>query len=120
MDDEVTVARIYIHEADHGKRKSLLQELLNILHDQQRMQGVVVFRAIAGFGDGGEVHAADILRLNVDLPLVIEFFDRPEVVRATLALLDPLVPAGQILHWAATRHGGPPSPPPPKRGGDDD
>jgi PII-like signaling protein len=108
MDDEVTIARVYIHEDDHGKRKSLMQEVLNILHDQQRMQGVVVFRAIAGFGDSGEVHAADILRLNVDLPLVIEFFDRPEVVHAALALLDPLVPAGHILHWNATRHGGAP------------
>ncbi|MGH7044622.1 MAG: DUF190 domain-containing protein [Acetobacteraceae bacterium] len=107
MDDEVLIARIYIHEADHGRRKSLMQEVLNVLHDQQRMQGVVVFRGIAGFGDSGEVHASDILRLNVDLPLVIEFFDRPDVVRATLPLLDPLVPAGRILHWAATRLGGP-------------
>ena len=115
MDDEVLIARIYIHEAEHGKRKSLMQEVLNILHDQQRMQGVVVFRAIAGFGESGEVHAADILRLNVDLPLVIEFFDRPEVVRAALALLDPLVPAGRILHWPATRHGGAPIRRPSKR-----
>ncbi len=119
MDDDVTIARIYIHEADHGRRKSLLAEVLHLLHDQQRMQGVVVFRAIAGFGDSGEVHAADILRLTVDLPLVIEFFDRPEAVRAALALLDPLVPTGQILHWAATRHGGLPSPAPAQRGGED-
>jgi PII-like signaling protein len=108
MDDEVTIARIYIHEADHGRRKSLLQEVMNLLHDQQRMAGVVVFRAIAGLGDSGEVRAADILRLNVDLPLVIEFFDRPEIVRAAIALLDPLIPAGHIMHWNATRHGGPP------------
>ena len=119
MDDEVLIARVYIHEADHGRRKSLMQEVLNILHDQQRMQGVVVFRAIAGFGDSGAVHAADILRLNVDLPLVIEFFDRPEVVRAALALLDPLVPAGHILHWRVTRHGGPPARPIGTRGGGD-
>jgi hypothetical protein len=109
MDDEVLVSRLYIHEADQGKRKSLLQEVLNILHDQQRMQGVVVFRAIAGFGDSGEVHASDILRLNVDLPLVIEFFDQPAVVKATLELLKTLVPAGHILCWTATRHGGPPN-----------
>lgn len=115
MDDEVMVSRVYISEADHGRRKSLMQEVLNILHDQQHLQGVVVFRAIAGFGDGGEVHAADILRLNVDLPLVIEFFDQPAVVKAALALLTPLVPAGHILCWTATRHGGPPSRAPGKR-----
>jgi PII-like signaling protein len=98
---EVTVVRIYLREADHGKHKTLMQEVFNILHDQQRVQSLVVFRGIAGFGDSGEVHASDILRLNVDLPLVIEFFDTPQVVDAALALLDGLVPAGQILSWPA-------------------
>ena len=115
MDDEVTVARIYIHEADQGKRKSLMQEILNILHDQQRMQGVVVFRGIAGSGDSGEIRASDILRLNVDLPVVIEFFDRAEIVQAALGLLDSLVPPGQVIFWPATRRGGPPQRPPGKR-----
>lgn len=101
MDDEVTVVRIYLREADQGKRRTLMQELLNILHDQQRVQGVVVFRGIAGFGDSGEIHASDMLRLNVDLPLVVEFFDTPKVVDAALALLDGLVPAGHILTWRA-------------------
>ncbi len=108
MDDEVRMARVYISEADHGQRTSLMREVLNVLHDQQRVKGVVVFRGIAGFGDGGEVHASDILRLNVDLPLVIEFFDTPAVVFAALGLLEKLVPAGHMLHWSATRHGGPP------------
>ncbi|MDA8050068.1 MAG: DUF190 domain-containing protein [Rhodospirillales bacterium] len=103
MDDEVLIARVYIHDADHGRRKSLMPVVLNILHDQRRLEGVAVFRAIAGLGESSEVRAADILRRNVDLPPVIEFFDRPEVVRAALALLDPLLPAGRILSWPATR-----------------
>ena len=97
MDDEVTLVRIYLREADQGKRKTLMQEVFNILHDQQRVQSLVVFRGIAGFGDSGEVHASDLLRLNVDLPLVIEFFDTPKVVNAALALLDGLVPTERIL-----------------------
>ena len=101
MDNEVTVARIYLREADHGKRGTLMQEVLNILHDQQRVQSLVVFRGIAGYGDSGEIRASDMLRINVDLPLVIEFFDTPKVVDAALALLDELVPAEQILIWRA-------------------
>lgn len=101
MDNEVTFVRIYLREADHGKRKTLMQEVLNILHDQQRVQSLVVFRGIAGFGDGGEVHASDLLRINVDLPLVIEFFDAPNVVDAALQLLKGLVPDGHILTWSA-------------------
>jgi uncharacterized protein len=106
VDDEVMVVRIYLRETEHGKHKTLLEEVLNILHDQQRVRGVTVFRGIAGFGESGEVHAADMLRLNVDLPLVIEFFDTPSVAQAALALLDGLVPVGHILCWRAVQHQG--------------
>jgi uncharacterized protein len=105
MDHEVMVVRIYLREAEHGRRKNLMQEVLNILHDQQRVQGVVVFRGIAGLGEGGEVHAADLLRLNADLPLVIEFHDKPSVAAAALRLLDGLVPSGHILTWRAASPG---------------
>ena len=104
MDNEVLIVRIYLRETEHGRRKTLMQEVLNILHDQQRVQGVIVFRGIAGFGESGEVHAADLLRLNVDLPLVVEFFDKPNVAKAALALLDGLVPPGHILSWRAVQH----------------
>ena len=106
MDAEVMVVRIYLHEAEHGKRKTLVQEVLSLLHDQHRVQGVVVFRGIAGFGDSGEVHASDMLRINVDLPVVVEFFDKPDVAEAALKMLDPMIPAKHILCWRAQRHGG--------------
>lgn len=101
--DDVMVVRIYLREAEHGKRRTLMQEVLSLLHDQHRVQGVVVFRGIAGFGDSGEVHAADLLRLNVDLPLVVEFFDTPEVAQAALKVLDAMVPAKHIVCWHAQR-----------------
>lgn len=104
MDDEVWVARVYISERDHGKRRSLLTEMLAILHDEVKLAGVVVFRGVAGFGADGEVHAADMLRLVVDLPEVIEFFDTPDTVAAAIERLAPMVPQGHIIHWSATRH----------------
>jgi PII-like signaling protein len=68
------------------------------------VQGVIVFRGIAGFGTSGEMHAADMLRLSVDLPLVVEFFDAPAVAQAALDLVGPLVPAGHTISWRATRY----------------
>ena len=105
MEDEVWVARVYISEKDHGKRRSLLKEMLDILHDEVKLPGAVVFRGIAGFGASGEVHAADLLRLTVDLPEVIEFFGVPDAVAAAIARLAPMIPPGHIIHWPATRHG---------------
>jgi PII-like signaling protein len=102
MDDDVTVVRIYLKESDHGRKRSLMEEILNILQDQHGVHGVVVFRGIAGFGSKGAVHSADLLRLMVDLPLVIEFYDTPAVADAAMALLRGLVPAGHIVHWRAT------------------
>jgi uncharacterized protein len=110
MGNDILIVRIYLHEADHGKRKTLMQEILTLLQDRNAVQGVTVFRAIAGFGAGGEVHAGDILRLNVDLPLVIEFFDEPKVAEAAIALLDDLVPGGHIVSWPARRYGAAASP----------
>jgi len=105
MTNEVLMVRIYLSEADHGRRRALMQEIFSILHDRHAVQGVTVFRGVAGFGARGEVHADDILRLNVDLPLVIEFFDEPEVAEAAIHLLDDLVPGGHIVSWQARRHG---------------
>lgn len=102
METDVTMVPIYISEADHGRRKTLMREVLNILHDQHRVKGVTVFRDIAGFGDTGEVHASDILRVMVDLPLVIEFFDTPAIVQAVIALLKDHVPEGRTVSWQAT------------------
>jgi PII-like signaling protein len=103
MDDEVMIVRIYLRETEHGRHKTLVQEILNILRDQQRVRQVVVFRGIAGLDESGEVHAADLLRLDVDLPLVVEFFDEPSVAEAAIGLLEAVVPASHILCWRAVQ-----------------
>ena len=54
-------------------------------------------------GAGGEVRASDLLRLNVDLPVVIEFFDQPVVVDAVLGALEGMVPKGHVVAWRAGR-----------------
>ena len=105
MSTDVMMVRIYLSEADHGRRKTLMEDILSTLHDRNAVKGVTVFRGVAGFGADGEVHADDMLRLNIDLPLVIEFFDEPEIAEAAIHLLDDLVPGGHIVSWPAKRYG---------------
>lgn len=101
MASEVTIVRIYLHEADHAHHKSLVEEILNILQQQHEVRGVTVFRAVAGLDESGQVRASDLLRLVVNLPLVVEFFDEPKIVETVLTALDGLIPEGRIVCWNA-------------------
>ena len=104
MQTEITMVRIYLSEGDHGHGKSLMTEIFGLLHDRHQVRGVTVFRGVAGFGSGGEVHSADLLRLTAKLPLVIEFFDMPEVVDAAIVALRDLVPNRHLVMWNARCH----------------
>jgi PII-like signaling protein len=78
-----------------------MQEIFKLLHDQHKLHGVTVFRGVAGFGSSSEVHADDLLRLIVHLPLVLEFYDDPKVVASLLSRIQQMVPAGHIVSWTA-------------------
>jgi hypothetical protein len=111
MSTDVLMVRVYLSEEDHGRRTTLMREILSILHDRHAVRGVTVFRGVAGFGADGVVHADDMLRINVDLPLVIEFFDEPTAAEAAIHLLETMVTQGHIVSWPAKRHGAAAPPP---------
>ncbi len=93
----VTVVRIYCSEKD-GKYRDLLARL----HDEEAVAGVTAFRGVAGFGGSGRVHTAHLLDVSLDLPIVIEFFDRPERVAAILEDLKAIVKPGHVITWPAS------------------
>ena len=86
---DVTVVRIYCSE-----KGGYYRDLLKRLHDQEQVAGVTAFRGIAGFGGSGR-------DVSLDLPIVIEFFDRPERVETILSDLKHIVPSGHVISWPA-------------------
>ena len=96
---KVTVARIYINESQH-----LQQKILERLHDVEKVKGVTMFRAIAGYGDSGVVHETRLVDLSLSLPLVIEFFDTPEKVLQVISDLSDLVKPDHVLTFSADSH----------------
>ncbi len=94
---QVEVVRIYLREGE-----SQLEDLLERLKEREHVRGVTVFRGIAGFGDSGEVHTSKFIDLSLDLPLVVEFFDSPEKVDATIEHLKDSVKPNHILRFSAT------------------
>lgn len=92
----VTVVRIYLTE-----HEAHLDRLLEHLRVEERVRGVTVFRAVAGFGPSGHVHSAHLVDLAADLPLVVEFFDTPERAAAIVAQLRGWLPPAPIVSWNA-------------------
>jgi len=98
---EVTVVRIYVNEGQHQ-----FQRLMALLHDQEKVAGVTAFRGIAGFGQSGKMHSSTLLDISLDLPLILEFFDRPDKVEAVLTQLNAFIEPGHIVSWSATVNSG--------------
>jgi len=96
METDITVVRIYLHEA-----KARLPELLKYLHDESRVRGVTVFRGITGFGSTGKYHSSTLMDMSLDLPVVIEFFDEPDRIDSIIEKLNTVIKPGHIVWWNA-------------------
>lgn len=93
---DVTMVRVYCSDKGHQHNK-----VIDLLHHGHRVAGVTAFRGIAGFGDSGRLHAAGLLDVSLDLPVTIEFYDRPAKVAAVLELLNDMLDPGHIVSWPA-------------------
>lgn len=92
---DIVVVRIYITESSH-----LLKKIVHYLKNEAKIRGLSVFRATSGFGETGD-HAASLLDLSLDLPLVIEFFDSQNKVEPALDHLNEIIKHEHIIFWTA-------------------
>jgi PII-like signaling protein len=93
---DVLMVRAYLTEGDRQ-----FKTLIRYLHDESKVQGVTVFRGITGFGKSGHVHSSTLLDLSLDLPVVIEFFDKPERAKPIVEHLSHILQAGRVVYWPA-------------------
>jgi len=93
---QVKVVRIYLNEKYAEEKK-----ILNYLHDIAKVKGVTVLRGITGFGESGKVHTASLVDLSLNLPLIIEFFDKPEHVDSVIKELNTMIKPAHLIHWYA-------------------
>ena len=93
---EVILVRVYCSEKAHQHQK-----IIDLLHRDHRVAGVTAFRGIAGFGRSGQLHEAGLLDVSLDLPVIVEFFDRPEKIALVMPLLNEMLGPGHIVSWPA-------------------
>ena len=95
--DEGVLLRIFIGESDREPATGTpLYEAIVRRAKAAGLAGATVLKGPMGFGRHSRVHAARLLELSTDLPIVIEIVDSEAKVQAFLPQIDALVSEGLV------------------------
>jgi uncharacterized protein len=95
--EQGVLLRIFIGESDREKgRDRPLYEAIVERAREAHLAGATVLRGPMGFGRHSRMHAAKLLDLSTDLPIVIEIVDAEEKVNAFIPVVDELVTEGLV------------------------
>jgi hypothetical protein len=87
--------RVYFGERDRYGGKALWSAMLDFLR-AEGAAGATVLRAMAGYGAHSRIHAATVVDLSSDLPLILEWVDSEEQVARLLPRLTAMLDGGLI------------------------
>lgn len=87
--------RAYFGERDRHDGQPLWSALLEFLR-RQGAAGATVTRGIAGYGAHSKIHAASIVDISADLPLVLEWIDAEERVTQLMPTIEAMLQGGLI------------------------
>jgi len=95
LPQECVLLRIFLGEADQYQRRPLYKAI--VLRARERgIAGATVLRGGMGFGRSTHLHNANILRLSLDLPMIVEIVDTAEKIDAFLPELQTMMQTGLI------------------------
>jgi PII-like signaling protein len=92
---DARLLRIFIGESDAHDGRPLYQALVEMMR-REGLAGATVLRGIEGFGKSSTLHAAHVLRLSEDLPIVIECVDTAANIEAVLPRVDEMIGDGLV------------------------
>lgn len=95
LNGDSVLVRILIGESDTHQGKPLYQVLVEMMKGE-KIAGATVVRGILGFGASSHLHAAHILRLSQDLPIVIEAVDSQENIDRIMPKIESMIGDGLI------------------------
>jgi uncharacterized protein len=87
--------RVHIGESDHHGGQSLYTAIVEAAR-KAGLAGATVLKGIEGYGAHSVVHAAHIVDLSADLPIIVELIDSPDAIRGFLPVLTKMVNDGLI------------------------
>jgi PII-like signaling protein len=87
--------RVYVGERDHHHGQPLYSAVVQAAR-KAGLAGATVFKGIEGYGSHSVVHAARIVDLSSDLPILIEIVDEAPKIEAFVPALTAMVEAGLV------------------------
>jgi uncharacterized protein len=109
--EDAMLLRIFVGE-NHRWRHQPLYEAIVMKARAMHLAGATVLRGPIGFGAKSRIHAAKLLRLSMDLPMVIEIVESEEKINAFLPVLDDMLDSGlvtleraKVIHYRSARPG---------------
>jgi PII-like signaling protein len=95
--EDGVLLRVFLGESDRERGTDRpLYEAVVLRAREAHLAGATVLRGPMGFGKHSRMHAAKLLDLSTDLPIVIEIVDAEEKIRAFLPVVDELVTEGLV------------------------
>jgi len=85
-----SLLRVFVGERDKLDGAPLYERILGAAREAG-MAGVTILRGVESYGASDQVHAAHILRLSDDLPMVLEIVDTPQRMEEFMPLADSLM-----------------------------
>jgi len=87
--------RVYIGERDHHGAQPLYTAVVEAAR-RAGLAGATVIKGIEGFGTRSVVHAARVLDLSSDLPVMVELIDDAEKIEGFMPTLTALIDDGLV------------------------
>src|SRR6201997_2690090 len=95
LPEECSLLRIFLGEADEYMHRPLYRAIV-LRARELHLAGATVLRGPMGYGRSTHLHNANILRLSLDLPIVVEIVDETEKIKAFLPELQKMMQGGLI------------------------
>jgi PII-like signaling protein len=87
--------RIFLGEADEYQHRSLYRAIV-LKAREFHLAGATVLRGPMGYGRSTHLHNANILRLSLDLPIIVEIVEETSKIEAFLPELEKMMSGGLI------------------------
>jgi len=95
LPEECTLLRIFLGEGDEYQDRPLYRAIV-LKAREFHLAGATVLRGPMGFGRSAHLHNANILRLSLDLPIIVEIVEETSKIEAFLPELEKMMEGGLI------------------------